>query len=67
MSKITNKFLDIVFGVENYSESENLILQDYDNLEIKDKIFLLTNIKFIKQYINKKNNKETADDINIGN
>ena len=37
LSKITNKFLDIVFWVENYLESENLLLENSDNLVIKDK------------------------------
>ena len=35
-------------------------------MEIKDKIYLLTNIKFIEQSINKINNNEIGDD-NIGN
>ena len=50
--------------VENYSEIENLILQVYNNLYIKDKIYLLTNIKFIKQSINKENYIGSGDDIN---
>ena len=59
--------MDVVFGVENYSESENLILKDYDKLKIKDKIYYLTNIKFVKQSINKENDNGSGDDINLGN
>ena len=56
--------MDIVFGVENYSESEHLLLEDSDNLAIKDKIYLLTNIKFIILTFNNKNKNEIRDDGN---
>ena len=64
ISKITYKFLDEVFWVENYCESEDLSLKNYENLENKEKLTLMSNIKFIKNYLTNYNSSE--NDINIG-
>jgi len=63
ISKIAYKFLDVLYGIENCNESEDLSLENYENLDDKDKLSLLSNIKFIKNYKSNYNNSE--NDINL--
>ena len=60
---ITYKILDVLFVVENYNESEDLCIKNYENLDDKDNISLLSNIKFIKNYLTNYNSSEKG--INI--
>ena len=66
LSKSVYKFLDIVFGIENNKDSENLLLQNYNDLSDEQKLIMLNDISFIKMKRNN-NNIKVEDSINKQN
>ena len=58
LSKTVYNFLDIVFGIENMKETEDLLIKKYDELSKEEKYNMLTKIKFIKNISNKNLEKD---------
>ena len=51
VSKIVYNFLDIVFGIENSNETEDLIVKNFEDLSKEEQYNYFTKIKFIKNNV----------------